>query len=102
MTGIFHSCIGRYDPSKGPLRRIRILAPKSEEVRWLVDELHQLGLPAEDLLLCLPRVSERSQGCPDGGWVTNDTEGYALPDETQTHFQTECTSYRNVSEFSSP
>lgn len=27
---------------------------------------------------------------------TNDTEGYALPDETQSHFQTECTSYRSV------
>lgn len=41
------------------------------------------------------------RGAREDGF-TNDAEGYALPDETQSHFQTECTSYRNVSEFCAP
>lgn len=40
------------------------------------------------------RISARK-----GDEFTNDAEGYALPNETQSHFQTECTSYRNFSEF---
>lgn len=46
------------------------------------------------------RVSvDGSMSAQEGDEFTNDAEGYTLPDETQTHFQTECTSYQNVSAF---